>query len=109
MGWVETRKKARTIVHSTFSIPAVYTDPDGTVTPCNVRRHNEMKEFGDLDREGFARVIEDVNQLVFDLEEVEPVKNATIFFADIDATFKITNFLPKTTDNYYRAEVTLVK
>lgn len=109
MGWAEIRKKARRTVHSTFSLSAVYTDPDGTVTPCMARMHNEMKEFGDLDREGFARVVQDVNQVVFDALEVEPKKKGTVRFDinGMEVTFEITGFLPKTTDEFIRVEVTL--
>lgn len=108
MGWAETRKKARRIVHSTFSLPAIYTSKSGVVTPCMARMHNEMKEFGDLDREGFVKNMEDVNQVIFDALEVEPEKGATVQFPDYeDALFSIVNILPKSTDEFRRVEVTL--
>ena len=115
MGWAEIRQRARRVVHSTFSLPAVYTAPGiGAVpVPCMARMHNEAKLFGDLDREGYAQVIEDVNQVVFDALEVEPAKNGVVtFYSDAARTivvgvFEINNILPKTTDEFRRVEVTL--
>lgn len=108
MGWKEIRKKARGVVHAQFSLPAVYTAPDGlTRVTCKARKHNEMKRFGDLDREGFAQVIEDVNQVIFDSIEVTPQKGGVVDFGVGEGAFEIVGILPKTTDNYIRVEVTL--
>ena len=108
MGWAEIRRAARRVVHSTFVLPAVYSSPDGLIVkPCMARKHNEKKAFGDLDREGFAQVIEDVNQVIFDAFEVEPQRNGTVDFGNGEV-FEIVNILPKTTDEFRRVEVTLV-
>lgn len=109
MGWAETRQRARRTVHSTFSLPAVYTPPGvgAVAVPCNARMHNEMKEFGDLDREGFALNVEDVNQVIFDGLEVVPEKRGTVSFG-VGKVFQIENILPKTTDEFYRVSVTLL-
>lgn len=108
MGWAEIRRAARRVVHSQFVLPAVYSSPDGlSVVPCMARKHNEKKVFGDLDREGFAQVIEDVNQVIFDSLEVEPQRNGTVDFGNGEV-FEILNILPKTTDEFRRVEVTLV-
>lgn len=108
MGWAEIRKKARAVVHATFALPAVYSSPDGlTVIPCMARKHNEKKAFGDLDREGFALSIEDVNQVVFDELEVVPQRNGTVSFENGTEVFTIVSLLPDTTDNFRRVEVTL--
>ena len=108
MGWAEIRKKARATVHATFALPAVYTSPDGlTVIPCMARKHNEKKVFGDLDREGFAQIIEDVNQVIFDEIEVTPQRKGTVSFENGTEVFTIVNLLPDTTDNFRRVEVTL--
>jgi hypothetical protein len=108
MGWAETRQRARRVVHSTFSLSAVYTSPDGlTSVPCKARMHNEKKEFGDLDREAFALNIEDVNVVVFDQVEVTPQKHGRVDFGP-NKVFQIVNILPKTTDEFLRTEVTLV-
>lgn len=107
MSWADIRKKARRDVHSTFRLPAVYSSPDGlVVTPCFARMHNEMKTFGDLDREQFAQIIDDVNHVIFDGLEVDPKKDGIIDFGG-KAKFIIVNVLPKTTDEFYRVEVTL--
>ena len=108
MGWAEIRKKARRTVHSTFSLSAIYTSKAGVVYECKARMHNEMREFGDLDREGFVKNMEDVNHVIFDALEVEPEKGATVQFPDYeDAVFNIVNILPKSTDEFRRVEVTL--
>lgn len=108
MGWAETRKKARRVVHSTFALPAVYTPPGGgPAVPCMARKHNEMKNFGDLDREMYATTIEDVNVVVFDSLEVEPQKNGVVDFGTGQGKFCIVNILPKSTDEFRRVEVTL--
>lgn len=107
MGWAETRNKARRVVHNTFALLAVYTSPLGVVTAgIHARMHNEKKEFGDLDREGFALSIEDVNQVIFDGNEIVPEKKGVIDFGG-SKVFIITNILPKTTDEFMRVEVTL--
>lgn len=116
MGWAETRQRARRTVHATFSLPAVYTPPGIGAVPvnCMARMHNEAKLFGDLDREGYAQMIEDVNQVIFDALEVEPVKFGVVtFYQDtartvVIGTFEINNILPKTTDEFRRVEVTHV-
>jgi hypothetical protein len=107
MGWAEIRKKARRVTHSTFALPAVYTSPAGVETPCMARKHNSMKTFGDLDREGFAVNIEDVNQVVFDKLEVEPERKGTVDFGAGQGKFNIVNILPDSTDDFRRVEVTL--
>lgn len=112
MGWAEIRKNARRSVHSQFRLSAVYTSPFGVITPCNARKHNEKKIFGDLDREGYAMNIEDVNQVVFDKREVVPEKRGVIDFNVNGQTnqgkFEIVNILPDSTDDFLRVEVTLV-
>jgi hypothetical protein len=107
MGWAEIRKKARRTVHSTFSLPAIYTSPEGVVVPCSARKHNDMKVFGDLDREGFALNIEDVNQVIFDKLEVAPKKGGIVDFGVGQGRFEIVNILPDSTDDFRRVEVTL--
>jgi hypothetical protein len=94
MGWAEIRQRARRTVHSAFSLPAIYYPPDGSPgVSCSARMHNEMRTFGDLDREGFAQNIEDVNQVIFDALEVEPEKKGRIDFGT-GKVFRIENVLP---------------
>lgn len=106
MGWAEIRQRARRAVHSAFSLPAVYTAPGSAESvPCMARKHNETKVFGDLDREQYAQVIADVNQVVFDSIEVEPERNGVVDFGVGQGKFRITEILPKTTDEFRRVEV----
>lgn len=107
MDWAETRQAARRVVHDTFRLPAVYTSRAGVVTPCFVRMHNEMKSFGDLDREGFAQREEEINRIIFDSVEVVPEKGAVVDVTGF-AIFNIVNILPETTNGFIRTEVTLV-
>jgi hypothetical protein len=95
--WANVRKKAREVVHGTFSLPAFFSSKDGTVVDAaiNVRLHNKLERFGDLDREGYARVIEHVNQIVFDSEEVVP-QEGTLTFSFVDEPaliYKVINII----------------
>lgn len=73
MGWQDIRSQARDVVHATFCVPATYFPPgsDEGVT-VTVRRHTVTAVGGDLDREGYAEQIEDVNRIVLDTEQVTP-------------------------------------
>lgn len=116
MGWTETLATARDAVHGTFRRPAVYTSPTNVVTNCWVRLHTDLKIFGDLDREGFARTYEDINQAVFDSTEVVPKKGGVVDFGvdnnhvaipGADIKFDIVNVIPRNANKYIRVEVTL--
>lgn len=104
MGWADTRKKARRVVHSTFSLPAVYTAPGGGAgVACLARKHSKTMVFGDLDREQYAQMIADVDQVVFDELEVVPVRGGIVDFGDA-GKFRIEEVLPKT-DDFRRCNV----
>jgi hypothetical protein len=117
MSWREIRAQARDLVHETFCHPAVYTAPDGvTTTNVRVRLHSRLQIFGDLDREGYARVLEEVNHVIFDSTEVVPRKNGTVNFAvdenfdpivGLDAEYEIVNITPSAGDRYIKTGVTL--
>jgi hypothetical protein len=115
MGWAETRQRARRKVHSNFSFPATYFAPGAVEgVPCRVRLHSELQTFGDLDRELFAKVISNINRIVFDTTEiVRPRKDGEVevFYDDarMDSAgrFQIANLLPKTNE-FLRVEVTLL-
>lgn len=117
MGWNEIRANSRDLVHDMFRRPAVYTAPDGvTTTNVWVRLHSKMQIFGDLDREGYARMIEEVNHIIFDSTEVVPKKNGVVDFAvdelfqpliGVEAKYDIVNVTPPAGDRYIKTGVTL--
>jgi hypothetical protein len=114
MGWNEIRAAARKIVHSQFALPAFYSTADASTIemPVSVRLHNDLKKFGDLDREGYARVLETVNQIVFDKDEVMPERNATVTFRfddEEDLVYNLDVILPSPDGGrYVRTEVSRV-
>lgn len=117
MGWRELRAQSRDIAHSTFARPAVYTSPLGAAINVMARLHNKLEVFGDLDREGYAKRFEEVNQVVFDSAEVIPQKGGSVDFGVtanyevmplIDEKYEIDNVLPPAGDRYIKTEVTLL-
>lgn len=106
MGWKEIKERMRRTVHDTFAMPAVYRSKDGrTVTNCAVRLHREQKTFGDLDREGFARMIATDNQVVIDRLELRVQMGGTIDFGD-GLVVEVANVLERDGD-FQPIEVTL--
>ena len=117
MNWRDLRAKSRDIVHATFGRPAIYTSPQGVTTRVVARLHNELEVFGDLDREGYAERMEEVNQVVFDSTQVIPRKGGTVDFAvdanyesipSISEKYEVVNVTPAAGDRYIRTEVTLL-
>lgn len=80
MGWAETRQEARLAVHSEFGVPASYLSPvpSAEPVPCTVRFHTRIIRQGDLDREGYAQVVEDINRVIFLRSEVDPIRRGTV-------------------------------
>jgi len=72
VAWDEIRQDARLAVHSEFGRPASYLSLTvGAVpVPCTVRYHTRTVRQGDLDREGYAQVVEDINRVIFLRSEV---------------------------------------
>lgn len=75
-------KANRLIVHEAFALPATYYGLDGEPVTITARVHNKGKRFGDLDRDGFAQVVQNVESLIFLLSEVSPERNAVVEFDD---------------------------
>lgn len=71
--WLELKALLRRTVHDTRKEPALYTAP-GSSTPqeVNVRVHEGNRLIGDLDREGYAKVVADLPRIIFDQAEVMP-------------------------------------
>lgn len=82
MGLEEIRDQARAQVHGFFALPAMVFPPTGgSGIPVTARLHrNTRKPFGDLDREGFAMVIEMSNAAIFDTAEWTPQPNWQVDF-----------------------------
>lgn len=78
--WREVRDKARTQVHSTFGLPAVYTPPNATLpehsSACSVRIHESVVLSGDFDSSGMAEQNFSAPEMVFLVSEVSPVIGA---------------------------------
>lgn len=106
MGLDEIRDRARAQVHAQFALPAVVRSPDGlSEVSVNVRLHrNVRKPIGDLDREGFALVIEMGNGIIVDREEWEPKKNWTIDFGR-DRVFNLDTLDDDKGERYVRMQV----
>lgn len=112
MGLDEIRDAARAAIHGQFSLPAVVRSADGlSEIPCVVRLHrNVRKPIGDLDREGFALVIEMSNIVIFDREEWDPIGDAgwTVDFGR-DRKFEIGTVHDDDGERYPRVQVTYVR
>lgn len=105
MGWKEIKERARGVVHSHLSVPAVYSSPDKLEEiVCDIRLHEERKMFGDLDREGFAKMIENVNQVIFDTAQVKPRRGGEVTIGI--RTYTIDRVLPRD-GRFQAAEVAL--
>lgn len=106
MGLDEIRDRARAQVHAQFALPAVVRSPDGlSQVSLRARLHrNVRKPIGDLDREGFALVIEQANGIIVDREEWEPVKHWVIDFGR-DRVFTIDTIEGDKGERYVRMQV----
>lgn len=103
--WDELRRQTRQAVHATFAFPATYTPPGGGASvEINARLHTRAVRFGDLDREGYAQVFEDVNRVVLDLAEVSPVNRAQIDFGD-GRVYSIVNVIDRPGEPVIECEV----
>ncbi|MBT9159041.1 MAG: hypothetical protein DDT26_00290 [Dehalococcoidia bacterium] len=111
------RAKSREIVHATFRRPAIYTSPEGVTTRVLARLHNRLEVFGDLGRDGYAKRLEEVNQIVFDSVEIVPRRNGVVDFgvtADYEVNpavsekYEVVSVSPAAGDRYIKTEVTLL-
>lgn len=102
MGWQETRRAARLAVHRQFAVPATYTAPAPGAVPvdCSVRLHTRIARFGDLDREGYAQVVEDINRVVFLQSEVpSPQRKGVVTITSNGLQFTIDLKVPSDSDD----------
>jgi hypothetical protein len=88
MGWQEIRAASRDVAHATFGLPATYYAPGSLVgVPVTVRHHTAIWLGGDLDREGYAEKVEDVNRIILDSEEVTPEYKGRVVLANGDELY----------------------
>ena len=106
MGLEEIRDRARAQIHDHFTVAAVVRSPDGSVAVnVGARLHIDSKKpFGDLDREGFAIVIEEYNQVIFDRLQWEPVKGWNVDFGR-GRIYTLTNSLNAKSARYAKYEM----
>ena len=91
MGWLETKQKARQVVHDTMFLPALLRSRTGGAdVPGTARLHYKRRTFGDLDREGFATVTEDVDYIIIDTRIFAGADEGDrVFFPALNRTFKL--------------------
>jgi hypothetical protein len=69
--FAQIKHDARRAVHDALSVEVVYTGPDGLTTETlSVRWHNRINRHGDLDVQGYAEIVENIDRVIFDLEEL---------------------------------------
>lgn len=106
--WNEVKSRAREAVHRTFARSAVYRtapDAEGSVN-ITARRHTKQQIIGDLDREGYARVLQDVNMVVLDLTEIVPANGGHITFNADGDEYLIEAIEHSDDGRFVRAQVT---
>lgn len=90
MGWLETKQRARQTVHSTFALPAQFRPRVGAVVDGTARLHYKVRQFGDLDREGFATVTEAVDYIIIDTTLFPGADEGDrVNFPQLNRTFKL--------------------
>lgn len=82
--WRSQKAEAQLAVHRQFALCATYTPPGVGASPVlvHVRHHTRVATYGDLDREGFAQTVDDINAVIFDSCEAAPEKRGVIEFDD---------------------------
>lgn len=77
MSWADIRNEITAACHEQFAVPATYYEyTSGGISAWTlhpdvmVRFHSRHVRDGDLDREGYAEALEDVNRVVFYLADL---------------------------------------
>lgn len=71
---METKLAARAAVHAAFAREGRYyptNDTSGEGVAVSIRVHGTQVETGDLDREGYSQIVEDIETIVFLKTEVD--------------------------------------
>jgi hypothetical protein len=115
MGWAETRRSARAIVHDQFKLPGRYyaTPGAGIGAPVSVRVHAKAVDIGNLNREGYGQTTEEVEQLVFSREDVIALGVTRGGYLKLDDPdnrgYRLSVRLAENDPNYITYEVTRVE
>lgn len=100
--WTEIKQRCRGIVHSTFGIPASFHARSGTTIAGSARLHYKMKTFGDLDREGFAQIVEDIDYVVIDSRRFVCARERDkIHFPGLNRTFALQTKIDNSDDGIF--------
>lgn len=107
MGWLQIKQKARDDVHKTFEHPARFRPKNGGAEiPTLARLHYQMKQFGDLDREGFATITEDLNRVLIDTRVVADAQDGDkIYFPELKRLFQLSVKIGSEDDIYNKWDV----
>lgn len=89
--FAKVKKEVRDIVHNTFSVPAFYSDSVIEHLEINVRLHRKSAFIGDEYQEFSPGYFSEINRVLVDLSEVEPVRNAEIYIPSFDITVRVEN------------------
>lgn len=110
MSWHTDRAAMREDVHGKFSRAARYFAPgSASYVVCSVRRHDNQARFGDLDRDGYAQVVEEVQRCVFDVTEVpSPEEKGRVHFTEDGFVYRIATVLPADDARYITCELVRV-
>lgn len=67
----DLKRQMRRDVHNTFGLEASYSDPT-LLEPVDVivRWHSRYETFGNLAEQGYAEVVDNVDRIVFDVDEL---------------------------------------
>lgn len=106
MSWSTIRAAAKRVVHSTFARDASYTapTPGAIAVAARIRLHTRYLQFGDLDREGYAQVIDDVNEVLVDTGELIPAMHGLIDFEGI-RQYRITDVVKDVGEQFWTCKV----
>lgn len=112
MGWLEIKQKARDVTHTTFGVPAVLL-AGGVSTDTSARLHYKVRTYGDLDREGFATTVDDVDYVVLDTHDLLAKgrivqEGQRVNFPQLGRTFKLDIEHPSEDGHYVKWAVTEV-
>jgi hypothetical protein len=93
--WAALKKNLRQTVHNVMAVSAFYVDETlSAEVPLTVRFHTKGQVVGDLDQQGYATMIENVNRLIFNEPELTSFslvlrREGTVRFPDYNLAFQL--------------------